>query len=188
MPRTLPPKATDLQTLNSNGFPFKVTYGNLIESAKAGEFDLIAHGCNCHCVMGAGIAKVIRDTWPEAYKADLATKKGDRSKMGSYSSAIVGPLTTANPYTQSDYTPTKVDLDYDALRECLRKLKQDFSGKRIGLPLIGAGLASGNWNYIKEIIGETLAGEDVTVVILKDTVAPADDTPETGGGEEVSQW
>ncbi len=30
--------------------------GDLIELAKQGNFDVIAHGCNCFCTMGAGIA------------------------------------------------------------------------------------------------------------------------------------
>ena len=30
--------------------------GDLIELAKQGKFDVIAHGCNCFCTMGAGIA------------------------------------------------------------------------------------------------------------------------------------
>ena len=30
--------------------------GNLIDLALEGRFDLIAHGCNCHKIMGAGIA------------------------------------------------------------------------------------------------------------------------------------
>jgi O-acetyl-ADP-ribose deacetylase (regulator of RNase III) len=44
-------------------------------------------------------------------------------------------------------------------------MKQKFSGKKIGLPLIGAGLASGNWETIESIIKEELLDEDVTVVI-----------------------
>lgn len=30
--------------------------GDLIQLAKEGKFDVIAHGCNCFCTMGAGIA------------------------------------------------------------------------------------------------------------------------------------
>lgn len=30
--------------------------GDLIKLAKRGEFDVIGHGCNCFCTMGAGIA------------------------------------------------------------------------------------------------------------------------------------
>ena len=58
----------------------KLIKGDLIQLAKNGEFDVIIHGCNCFCTMGAGIAKTIKDIFPEAYKADLNTKKGDRSK------------------------------------------------------------------------------------------------------------
>lgn len=31
-------------------------HGDLIKLAQQGEFDVIAHGCNCFCTMGAGIA------------------------------------------------------------------------------------------------------------------------------------
>jgi O-acetyl-ADP-ribose deacetylase (regulator of RNase III) len=59
--------------------------GDLIELAIDGEFDLIIHGCNCFCTMGAGIAKTIKQKFPEAYKADLETEKGDKSKLGEIS-------------------------------------------------------------------------------------------------------
>ena len=35
---------------------FQTIKGDLIELAKKGEFDVITHGCNCFCTMGAGIA------------------------------------------------------------------------------------------------------------------------------------
>jgi O-acetyl-ADP-ribose deacetylase (regulator of RNase III) len=43
-------------------------------------------------------------------------------------------------------------------------MKQEFSGKRIGIPLIGAGLAGGDWNKIAAIIDEAMQGEDITLV------------------------
>jgi O-acetyl-ADP-ribose deacetylase (regulator of RNase III) len=57
--------------------------GDLVKMAKRGEFDVILHGCNCWCEMGAGIAKAIRQGFPEAYQADLATTPGDWSKLGT---------------------------------------------------------------------------------------------------------
>jgi len=48
----------------------------------------------------------------------------------------------------------------------MRIIKNDFSGKRIGYPLIGAGLAGGNWRIISKIIDEELNGEDHTLVKL----------------------
>jgi O-acetyl-ADP-ribose deacetylase (regulator of RNase III) len=49
----------------------------------------------------------------------------------------------------------------------MKLLKKDFSGKRIGLPQIGAGLAGGDWNIISKIIEDELKGEDVTIVIYE---------------------
>ena len=34
--------------------------------------------------MGAGIAKNIKNNFYSAYKADMATEKGDRKKLGLY--------------------------------------------------------------------------------------------------------
>lgn len=149
--------------------PLKISYNDLIELAKSGEFDVIAHGCNCFCVQGKGIAWKIRQTYPEAYEADLKTVKGDRSKLGTYSMAVVGDLTILNLYTQYRYgSKERPDIDYFALEACMQKIKQDFSGKKIGMPMIGAGLANGDWTIIKQIIAEQLNDEDVTVVVFND--------------------
>ena len=44
----------------------QVVKGDLIKLALQKEFDVIIHGCNCQCAMGAGIAKAIKDTFTEA--------------------------------------------------------------------------------------------------------------------------
>ena len=46
-----------------------VVDGDLIKLALNGTFDVIVHGANCQCTMGAGIAKAIKATFPEAYEA-----------------------------------------------------------------------------------------------------------------------
>ena len=55
-------------------------------------------------------------------------------------------------------------VDDDAVRGVMRAVQEHFSGKRIGYPLIGAGLARGNWEVIKKIIEEELEGENHTLV------------------------
>lgn len=57
-------------------------------------------------------------------------------------------------------------MDYDAVRSCMRWIKERYSGLRIGLPKIGAGLAGGDWDRISRIVDEELDGEDVTLVEL----------------------
>lgn len=140
--------------------------GDLLQLADDGKFDVIAHGCNCFCTMGAGIAKQIRIKYPEAYQVDKITKSGDRNKLGTITYAVNGNLTIVNCYTQYNYGPGKVNIDYNALRKCLKEIKKQFTGKRIGLPAIGCGLAGGDYDKLVPIIEEELKDEDVSMVLL----------------------
>ncbi|MBM4362937.1 MAG: macro domain-containing protein [Deltaproteobacteria bacterium] len=145
----------------------KVVKGDLLQLALAGTFDVIVHGANCQCTMGAGIAKAIRVRFPEAYEADRATVKGDRAKLGTCSRAEVVRGNTrfvvVNAYTQFDYRGAGVKVDYDAVASVLRQVKRDFSGRRIAYPRIGAGLGGGDWVRIAAIVDGVLEGEDHTL-------------------------
>ena len=149
----------------------KVTKGDLIKKAKEGEFDLIVHGCNCFCTMGAGIAKGIKSEFPEAFDADQATTEGSKEKLGTCSFAKIEReginLIVVNAYIQFDYRGRGVKVDYDAVRSCMKWIRENFGGKRIGIPKIGAGLAGGDWERISQIVDKELAEEDVTLVEFK---------------------
>lgn len=143
----------------------KTIKGDLLQLADAGEFDAIIHGCNCFCAMGAGIALQIKTKYPAAWEADKNSIQGHKGKLGTYTSAQVGDLTIINAYTQ--YMPGLNDLqeNYAAINTAMRRIAVDFAGKRIGLPLIGAGLAGGDWNIIRDIIRDNLEGlVDYTIV------------------------
>lgn len=148
----------------------KTTKGDLIQLVGQGSFDVIIHGCNCFHAMGARIAKAIKNEFPQAYQADLNTPKGSKAKLGDYSVAKITlesgkPLWVINAYTQYRYGRGKVHFDYDALQRVFEKIKRDFSTLKIGYPLIGCGLAGGDWNKVKEIINTALEGEDHTLVV-----------------------
>lgn len=144
--------------------------GDLLALAEQGHFDVIIHGCNCQCTMGAGIALAIKRRFPEAYEADLATQKGDRNKLGTISWATVrvasSNLVVVNAYTQFHWRGRGVLADYAAIRSAMREVRNRFSGKRIGYPRLGAGLAKGDWSAIAQLIDAELAGEDHTLVEL----------------------
>ncbi|CCD84777.1 conserved protein of unknown function [Bradyrhizobium sp. ORS 285] len=146
----------------------KIIKGDLIKLALDGHFDVIVHGCNCQCTMGAGIAKSVKDIFPEAYAADLATPKGSREKLGSISAATVlrggQHLTIVNGYTQFHWRGPGVLVDYAAVGAVMKEVKLQFPERRIGYPKIGAGLAKGDWSVIAEIIDAELEGEDHTLV------------------------
>lgn len=143
-------------------------YGDLIQSALNGEFDVIAHGCNCMCTMGAGIARQIKINFPEAYEEDQKTVKGDISKLGhcQYVHIPNKNITVVNAYTQYDYSSVRKVIDYNALARCLYDIKINSIGKYIGLPKIGCGLAGGNWDVVKAMIENIFYGEHVTVMCL----------------------
>jgi O-acetyl-ADP-ribose deacetylase (regulator of RNase III) len=168
-------------------------HGDLITLANAGTFEVITHGCNCHCTMGAGIAPQMAKAFGcDRFKMEAPEYKGSINKLGTIDyellhfsnwdkkfqkypddgDTILYKLYVVNSYTQYNYGANHADgvarpLDYDALTLCLRKMNHMFSGKHIGLPQIGAGLAGGNWNRIKSIIQQELRDCKVTVVIYK---------------------
>lgn len=190
--------------------------GDLIEYAKQGIFDVIAHGCNCHSTMGAGIAPQMAKAFgcdkfemevesytdydEEGNEYEVETKnRGNINKLGQIDyqhqylwfnhpmakdglavamghktpgQDNVKDLIVVNAYTQYNYGRNHSDgvlrpIDYEALTLCLRKMNMVFQGKRIGLPMIGAGLAGGDWDHIKYLIQKELRDCQVTIVIYK---------------------
>jgi len=148
----------------------KILKGDLIHYTLNGHFDVIIHGCNCFCSMGAGIARLIRDKFPNAYQADLKTDMGDKHKLGTYSQARIkingNIFTIVNGYTQYDFSGRSVLVDYGAVQKLFARIKKQFADQRIGYPKIGAGLAKGDWEVISDIINRELQGEDHTLVEL----------------------
>jgi O-acetyl-ADP-ribose deacetylase (regulator of RNase III) len=161
--------------------------GDLIELAKAGSFDVIAHGCNCHSTMGAGLAPQMAKAFG-CDKFEMERLGSTISKLGNidyqhfviskwsledFKNDLIKPeLTVVNAYTQYNYGRNHEDgvlrpIDYEALTLCLRKMNMEFQGKHIGLPMIGAGLAGGDWDHIKYLIQKELRDCQVTVVIYE---------------------
>ena len=141
--------------------------GNLLSLGYYGELDVIVHGCNCFCVMGKGIALSIKTAFPSAYAADRRTVVGDWDKLGTITSTSIGNddhvLNIVNGYTQFHWSGN-FNADYDAIRNVFKHVKETFGGTRIGYPLIGAGLAGGDWSIISKIIDEELVGENHILV------------------------
>lgn len=145
-------------------------FGDIIELALEGKFDVIVHGCNCQNAMGRGLAQQIRRVFPEAYDEDQLTIPGSRGKLGQVSVAEIRRgdlrLSVVNAYTQFHWRGAGQKTDYQAVRNAMRLVRVKFTGKRIAYPLIGAGLGGGNWAEISSIIESELAGEDHTLVLL----------------------
>ncbi len=149
----------------------KHTKGNLLDLAEAGEFDVIVQGCNCFNTMGGGIAREIRERYPQAMIADNETVKGDYNKLGNWTEARanVAGFTIINAYTQFNMSTGEDVFEYVAFALILQKLEKAFGDKKIGLPYIGMGLAGGKKEVIIPMIEYfaekvTAKGGSVTLV------------------------
>lgn len=124
-----------------------VQQGDLLAS----DCHIIVHQCNCMGVMGAGIARQIKQHYSKAYYADrnYSIPIGSRDRLGNYSRARHRGKIIINLYSQYAFG-SGLQTDYNAMREGLTKLFDDLSeqdpGKelKLGMPyLIGAGLTGG---------------------------------------------
>ena len=148
---------------------FRIVKGDLLKLANKGYFDAIAHGCNCFCQMGAGIALPIKKQFPLAYEADCETEPGSRSKLGTFTKAYESP-TVYNLYTQHSYSRSGVNFEPWALRSALERVCHDMGNVgHLGVPLIGGGLAKGDPEEIKAIMKEAAEKHPnfhITLVLL----------------------
>lgn len=151
----------------------KYVVGNLLESGA----DVVAHCCNCHKVMGAGVAKALRLKWPRIYLVDIASDLSSEERLGTFTKSVPVTDTESGPvvynlYGQLDTASREnpVAISYDALSSALELMADDlreqgFTGT-IGIPKMGAGLAGGEWTVIENIVENTLGEFDVTVWCL----------------------
>lgn len=151
----------------------KFIKGDLIELTKQFKFDIILHGSNIYHTMGAGVAKQIKENFPDAYKADKATKHGDFSKIGTWSYCVYKQRVLdknkycmiINAYTQNTFSNGYSDVFcYDGFVAILKDISDKYPHHSIGMPLIGCGLAGGNKERILKIIEDTIGHMDVTIV------------------------
>jgi O-acetyl-ADP-ribose deacetylase (regulator of RNase III) len=141
----------------------KIVYkvGNLLDAPE----NVIAHGCNAQGVMGSGVAKAIKERFPQAYTVYRAAFESKQLIVGTNTYAgITSTKTIVNMVTQERYgrDHERRYVDYAAVRTCMRQLngyqlipyatgKEDFS---VAMPLIGCGLGNGSWAVISRIIEE----------------------------------
>jgi len=126
--------------------------------------DAIVHQANCFHTMGSGIARAIREKFPEAYEADKNTKYGDIKKLGQFSFAKVKDAASparfiVNLYSQFNYSAEERCTRYDALCDGLFNLREQMRAKAKGalrtlaIPFrMGSNRGGGDWNVVLAVI------------------------------------
>ena len=149
----------------------KIIHGNLITAFEKGHINFMAHCCNMQNVMGAGIAKQIKQSYPFAYTTDCAWYRSNENKR-EFSHISVARIEinryVINVYGQRYYGTKTKQLDEEYLRIGLTQLAAitDYADV-IGLPYnMGCGLAGGNWNDVYKIIEEVFVNHQVKIYKL----------------------
>ena len=95
-----------------------------VSSDKYVGINAIAHSCNCQNVMGAGIAKQIKDRYPQAFEADTERWSNEyndggnwRCQIGDYSKAEI---------TKEEFTTSILNRD---IQQRVDKLIMNIFGK-----------------------------------------------------------
>lgn len=140
----------------------------------------IAHGCNCQGVMGAGVAKIVKDRFPNAFKVYhnrviLETNQNlasgcdpTRSLLGK---VIQAPMENdkiiIHCLTQDYYGNNWRHVNYDAVATAFEKIALSYPPKTLAMPKIGTGLGGGDWNIIEAIIESTLCKVGMSVKVYE---------------------
>ncbi len=155
---------------------YKEVFGDLIELAQHGTFDVIIHGCNCFNTMKSGIAPKMAEAFScDIYPMEHKQFKGDINKLGTIDEGKTPKITKSgkivkvvNCYTQFSFGTDKRHLDYHALTLVFKKLNQKYESLHLGMPLIGCGLAGGDWEVVKGLIHQFMPNVHVTVVKFRE--------------------
>lgn len=145
--------------------------GDLLQSRA----NIIAHQVNCRGVMGAGVAKQIKEKLLTIkqykyyqniclmYNADLLLGNNHHIKLddGRY---------LCNMFAEDIPTGSGLDTDYQALQRCFQELEYFCRNEKIVAAIpgyIGCGLAGGDWDYVvRNIILPNFQNSPVTLKIV----------------------
>lgn len=148
----------------------RVVDGDIIQA----DADIIAHQVNCKGVMGAGLARQIKASFPNAFEAyeglcRLHRYSGEEL-LGNCQLVISarpdhGRVVIANLFAQDRYGRDRRYTDYEAFHQCMETLDRKaraIHARTIALPYrIGCGLAGGDWELIYPMIESELSSFEV---------------------------
>lgn len=133
---------------------------------------IVCHQVNCRGVMGAGLAKQVRQKHPDVYTsykvkcANIQDGLGGLGDVQFCSCLHDSGYILANIFGQDGYGRDKQYTDYAALRKAFAHIAQAFPNNTIRIPYkMGCGLGGGEWPIVLKIIEETLVANGVLVEI-----------------------
>lgn len=155
----------------------KIISGNLLDAFDRGEVDVIGHVVNCQGVMGSGIAKSVRERYPQVYtdyREKCVFERDSANNLGSAQFVSVGGdhgsnRDVVNLFAQNYYGTDKRYLNYGALAQSLATMSIFYWASSIGFPYkMGSDRAGGDFNIVLEMIEFYFKNNDVKIFKLED--------------------
>lgn len=146
----------------------KIVHGDIFDPKLDNTKRVVVHGCNAQGVMASGIAKTIRDKFPEVYYDYKSLEKDFGLNLGdAIYTTISDNLIIASAITQQCYgrDSSVVYVKYSAVQAALKEIAGLLRDYEVHIPFIGGGLANGNRYTLLEIFKETLQNSDATLFI-----------------------
>lgn len=144
--------------------------GDLFES----ECDILCHQVNCQGVMGSGIAKQVRDKYPELlYCYKLACETLGSGNLGDvyFYPCIRGKRLIANLFGQDKYGyDGKLYTNYEALESCINRVyvRAVSYNESVAFPyLMGCDRGGGDWDIVLGMIKKYFEKSDIVCEIIR---------------------
>lgn len=104
----------------------KIIDGDLLNATE----DIICHQVNCQGVMGSGVARQVKEKYPEVFESYKKACKEISCLLGGvlYVSIKNKQQSIANLFAQDSYGKQGLYTDYIALQSCLNDLKHTTTG------------------------------------------------------------
>ena len=145
-----------------------VMSGDVLETP----IEIIAHQVNCLGTMGAGLAKQIKDKYPqvESWYKIYCHRRYTQTILGTGQIVCQANHTFFNIFGQYGYGTSKRQTDYEAFKSGFkdailkyRFMDNDYNSQlKIAIPYhIGCGLAGGEWKIISKILEQLEKEENV---------------------------
>ena len=155
--------------------------GNLV----TGNYPIFCQQVNCKGVMGAGLAKQIRNVYPEVYNEYKYVCNNGDAYLGNIQLVETNDdRICVNMFAQYSYGRNDRYTNYEAFMKCLLELEQFVTSyaatvkmnmtenKVVAFPMyIGCGLAGGDWNKILSMLkgfSERIPWDVVLVKLKRD--------------------
>lgn len=149
--------------------------GDILSNA----YGIICHQVNCRGVMGAGLAKQVKEKYPKVFNwykyycesispihllgyTQFVTVDEDKASNPT--------LVVANLFAQDNYGRGKLYTDYKALEKCLKSVYNIANAHNLPVYIpygIGCGLAGGDWSKVENLIKEIFNDCKVLCTIVK---------------------